>query len=420
MPVPWRDPRPADPNVHQATTAQDVLKNFQGLMSNNPQNYSPPRSAWESYQIGPNAGQRVGSNQTPPPVGPMPQQGGRTPVAQGRPQSARMQNFYNGGGGENFWAGAGRGGQGNQPGRGGVGAGGGFNTQSGGGGGGGGSGGGGGGGPALDALGHGDYGPGYDSLGHVAYGSLSSGPSEEDWKKQFEMMKVMGQVDWTGSFKNWVKNGMPTAGQYTPEQMQALVAGFRTPYDFNYGQAAPAPGAPGAAPAPGSGYSYNPSYMPPQSAAGWIDPGSAASLNYWQGLAGDVNQWNADMMQFGWGADKDRFTMDQSNAALAMDWLNNQHQLDYNYWNSNLGAATDAFGYGSELYGNLDRNAAEAWYNAYGADANLYGNMYGTNINAMNDWYTQQQRNLVDKEIATMQAFGRDQLPNTRFMQNWT
>lgn len=106
----------------------------------------------------------------------------------------------------------------------------------------------------VDDIGHGDFGNGYDSLGHVA-GSMGTGVPDRVLKQQFEIMKMMGQVDWPGSFVNWKKNGMPKAGQYTPEQVAELVGGYKNPRDFNYGQqpGVPAPGtpAPGTPPAGG-------------------------------------------------------------------------------------------------------------------------------------------------------------------------
>lgn len=401
-----------------------------GNQGQQPQQGAPRRNPWENYQFGPNAGQPIGSPDARGQVSGGGTQGGAPGGGVGGRSTQSTRGQVAGGRGA-----SGKPSRDDQP----------VNGYNGGGGGGAG---GGGGGQPSQGSGPVDYGPGYDSLGNAAFGG-SNDFGQSDSEKRFNEYKRLGLVDWTGSYKNWEKNGQPRAGQYTPDQMAAIVSGHRDPWDFAYGQGnapaggipggggVPPTGAPGSIPGPttgapgGSGYAPSPGYIPPQNAADWQNPGSVASLNYYQGLAGDVNQFNWDQYNAQWGADQNRFAMDQSNTAMQMDWLMNQDTLNYNYWNSMLGADANAYDSAANLYANLDRNQAEAWANAYGADAGLYGSMYGadanlaggmygTNINAMNDWYTNQLRAQTDKEIATMQAFGRDQLPNTRFLQNWT
>lgn len=332
-----------------------------------------------------------------------------------------------------------------------------------------------------------DQGYKLDSVGNRVYGTMGSGISMEELKKQFQVMQMMGQTNWTGSFNNWVKNGMPKAGQYTPEQMQELVSGRKDPWDFNYGQpAAPAtPGVPAAPPAtpggalppgqpgaPSAGQPYTYPFMNQalewygqpanqQAVQGWWNA-YAPMMEFQQNQANNLNNWNMDVWTSGWGMVGDQFNMGMDQSQMMNDYNNNLNILASNDWSNQLQADVNAYGYGSQLYGNLynsDANLAGNYLNAlanqYNSNANLAGdylnaqaNQYGSYVNAganlantyantglgydtltnqysiaqmqaLNDWYNQQARNQADMQIATMQAFGRDQAPNTRFLSNW-
>ena len=77
----------------------------------------------------------------------------------------------------------------------------------------------------LNPEGHGDFGAGYDSLGNRAVGSMGTGVPDRVLGQQFETMKMMGLVDWTGSLGTWKEAGMPKTGDYNPQDIADYVAG---------------------------------------------------------------------------------------------------------------------------------------------------------------------------------------------------
>lgn len=174
-----------------------------------------------------------------------------------------------------------------------------------------------------------------------------------------------------------------------------------------------------------------------QSPDWWANTGHVAAANAWNGAmlpwyewannaANSQNTWNNNQWDQGWGAMVDQFGMGMDIANYLGNYNQGLNNLDYNTWAAGLEASNNALASQSELYGNLDRNYNEAYANMYGADMGYLGNMAGVQGNwdvaqmqALNDWYNQQARNQTDLQVATMQAFGRQQAPNARFMQNW-
>lgn len=204
-------------------------------------------------------------------------------------------------------------------------------------------------------------------------------------------------------------------------------------------------GGGGSAPAaPGSPYSL-PNPFALQDPAWWGNPNNQAALTWAQNEALNRNNWAMDMYNAGWGVDMDRWTAGQSNAALMADYGMGLNELDQNYYLGQLDANLGALGYMGDLYGGMNNSYNDMYGQMYYSDAmmggswmdaganlaNTYANTglgYGdlqnqwdiANMQNLNDWYTNQARNQTDLQVATMQAFGRDQAPNVRFMQNWS
>lgn len=185
----------------------------------------------------------------------------------------------------------------------------------------------------------------------------------------------------------------------------------------------------------------NPFNSPPwfagQSPDWWANTGHVAAANAWNGAmlpwyewannaANSQNTWNNNQWQQGWGAMTDQFGMGMDIANLQANYLQGLNNLDYNAWATGLESTGNALASMGDMYGNLNRAYNDMYGNMYGADMGYLGNLVGAQnqwdvaqMQALNDWYNQQARNQTDLQVATMQAFGRQQAPNARFMQNW-
>lgn len=309
-----------------------------------------------------------------------------------------------------------------------------------------------------------------DSVGNRVMGEMGTGPTQEQMTDQFNTLKTGGLVFWPGSYSTWWAAGKPLASSLSEAEKNILANGgdwnkvqiYRmtnpgagttptTPTPTNPPASPPATGG-GALPPANGGYQYpfmnqpmewygNPAN---QNAVGGYWNAYLPAMEFAQNQANNLNNWNMDVWKSGWGMTGDQFNMGMDQSQMMNDYNNNLNILNSNDWNNQLQADTNAYGYGSQLYGNLygaDQqlqgdylNAQANQYGSYlGAGANLantYANTglgYDTLTNqysiaqmqALNDWYNNQARNQTDLQMATMQAFGRDQAPNTRFLSNW-
>lgn len=257
---------------------------------------------------------------------------------------------------------------------------------------------------------------------------------------------IFGQMQKAGLIPSGVTWNMFKRGEWRPGMPAPGGAPAPTPTPPPGTPVPPTPPTPTPPPG-GSGYQYqynqitNPTVP---DASWWQNAGNLNALQYGTNAANSLNNWNMDIFGAGWGVDMDRFAGAQSNAALMADYNTNLNNLDYNYYAANLDAGLGALGYQSNLYGGMNNSYNDMFGQMYYGDTQLAGNYLNSGSNLANtyaqtglgyanltndwdvaqmqalaDWYNNQARNQTDLQVATMQAFGRDQAPNTRFMQNW-
>ena len=129
----------------------------------------------------------------------------------------------------------------------------------------------------LNPEGHGDFGAGYDSLGNRAVGSMGTGVPDRVLGPQFETMKMMGLVDWTGSLGTWKEAGMPKTGDYNPQDIADYVSGRIDMWELQAkrqgGAGAQPPGAQPGTPPPGQQVPGHPGSMGQYNPMNWMIPG---------------------------------------------------------------------------------------------------------------------------------------------------
>lgn len=301
----------------------------------------------------------------------------------------------------------------------------------------------------VDNLGHGDFGEYYDSLGHPAFtDAVTAKKNRHEAMRRYaesmfnDLSKDGGMSWWTGGSREWDNAGKPmspdaVSGNYVQYVNRGATPTTPSPTQGIYPGETPTQITPGT----GTPYQYPFANQPLE----WYgQPANQQAVNgYWnayspmmefaQNQNNNLNNWNMDVWKIGWGMVGDQFNMGMDQAELMNDYNNNLNTLASNDWSNQLQADVNAYGYGSQLYGNMynsDAMLAGNYLNAGANLANTYANTglgYDTLTNqysiaqmqALNDWYNQQARNQADMQIATMQAFGRDQAPNTRFLSNW-
>jgi len=176
----------------------------------------------------------------------------------------------------------------------------------------------------------------------------------------------------------------------------------------------------------------------------WSNTGHVAAANAWNGAmlpwyewannaANSQNTWNNNQWDQTWGGMSDQFGMGMDIANLQANYGQGLNNLDYNTWATGLESSGNSLATMGDLTGSLNSSYNDMYGNMYGADMGYLGEMAQTgqgyaglqnewdvaNMQALNDWYNNQARNQTDLQVATMQAFGRQQAPNARFMQNW-